>query len=64
MTTIKDMITGVVITCRTRAIALKTAKKRVDYHNSTFSYSHRGMHMPANAYIDEQDDTIYIRGRN
>lgn len=64
MTTIEDMISGLVIGVKNHERALAIAKERVEHHNSTFAYSHRGIHMPQNAYIDDRGETIYIRRRN
>ena len=63
MTIIKDMISGLVICVNNHDRALATAKKRVEYHNSTFAYSHRGIHYPANAYLEEKENEIIIKQR-
>ena len=53
-----DLITGEQICCKH---ALKTAKERVQRHNSTYAYAHRGVHLPENAYLVVEGDTIYIK---
>lgn len=63
MVTIFDYITGEEIGCKNMAIAQREAKRRLEYHNSTFAYKYRGIHYPANAYLEEYEDKIIIRKR-
>lgn len=63
MITIIDYIAGEEIGCKNMEIAQREAKRRLQYHNSTFAYKHRGMHYPQNAYMIEYEDKIIIKKR-
>ena len=61
---IRDMISGVIVHCRNRGVALLKAAEMVKRHNSTFAYAHRGIHYPRDAYTIEMDNVIYIYSRS
>lgn len=63
MITIIDLITGEEIGCKNMAVAQREAKRRLQHHNSSYAYSHRGIHFPQNAYLQEHEDKIIIKKR-
>lgn len=60
MKEIHDYISGTVICSKNPE---KTVAELLARYNSTFTYSHRGIHYPENAIAKEQGDIIVITRR-
>jgi len=55
-----DYISGEVIELPSKQKAIEFAKQRIEYHNSEFSYRHRGHHSNENAVMTINDDKVII----
>ena len=56
-----DYITGEMISGLDEKDAIEEAHRRIDYHNSEFTYGHRCCHCSENATMVIEDNTILIK---
>jgi hypothetical protein len=60
MWTIKDLIVGEIVSVKTKQQAISETKRRVNHHNSEWTYTHRGKHYNEHAVFIVDDDTKTI----
>lgn len=58
---IKDYITQEILSIDDYYDALKEAKSRVRFHNSEFTFAHRGKHLSQNAILIEKQYEFIIK---